>query len=92
MKRRMILNWRLISVLLLSFLVSAPGLAVAQKVPTSLKRIGVLSSFTRCPVSADHAVRRNLVELGWVEGKNVVYDCVFAEGGALTKLSRVLWS
>jgi putative tryptophan/tyrosine transport system substrate-binding protein len=76
MKRRT-LKWQLM--LLLAALASALGSAKAQNTPPSLKRIGVLNSFA-CPVTADSPSRRRLAELGWVEGKNFVYDCVSAVG------------
>jgi putative ABC transport system substrate-binding protein len=74
-------------VLMLSALVSAPGSATAQNAPAALKRIGVLSSFG-CPVPADGPIRRRLVELGWVEGKNFIYDCVFPVGGRLDQAEQ----
>jgi len=70
-------KWQLL--LLLPALASALSSAKAQNAPPSVKRIGVLSSFA-CPVPADSPSRRRLVELGWVEGKNFVYDCVSAVG------------
>ena len=76
MKRRT-LKWQLM--LLLTALASAVGSARAQNTLPSLKRIGVLNSFA-CPVTADSPSRRRLAELGWVEGKNFVYDCVSAVG------------
>jgi hypothetical protein len=45
----------------------------------ALKRIGVLN-FAACPISPDSAIRRRLAELGWVDGRTFVYDCVSTVG------------
>jgi putative ABC transport system substrate-binding protein len=74
--------------LMLTALVSEPGSATAQGGPTSIKRIGVLSGF-ECPVRADSPFRRRLAELGWVEGKNFIYDCVFPVGGRLDQVEQL---
>ena len=74
--------------LMLTALVSEPGSATAQGGPTSIKRIGVVSGFG-CPVSADSPFRRRLAELGWVEGKNFIYDCVFPVGGRLDQVEQL---
>jgi putative tryptophan/tyrosine transport system substrate-binding protein len=74
--------------LMLTALVSEPGSATAQGNPTSIKRIGVVSSFG-CPVIADSPARRRLAELGWVEGKNFIFDCVFPVGGRLDQVEQL---
>jgi len=84
MKRRT-LKWQLM--LLLAALASALSSARAQNMPPSLKRIGILNSFA-CPVTADSPSRRRLAELGWVEGKNFVYDCV-STVGRLEKIEQL---
>src|SRR5215471_16476328 len=43
------------------------------------KRIGVLTQ-NECPISSDWVGTRRLAELGWVEGQNIVFDCVSAFG------------
>jgi putative ABC transport system substrate-binding protein len=79
------LKWQLM--LLLAALASALGSANAQNTPPSFKRIGFLNSFP-CPVSAENPARRRLAELGWVEGKNFVYDCV-STAGRLEKIDQL---
>jgi len=39
------------------------------------KRVGVLA-LAPCPLQPDNKVVRRLAELGWVEGRNFVFDCV----------------
>jgi putative tryptophan/tyrosine transport system substrate-binding protein len=78
----------LMLMLMLTALVSEPGSATAQGGPTSIKRIGVLSAFG-CPVATDSPFSRRLAELGWVEGKNFIYDCVFPVGGRLDQVEQL---
>ena len=52
------------------------GLAAAQDTTASPKRVGFLSGFG-CSTDANPSpFRRRLAELGWVDGKTVILDCV----------------
>jgi putative ABC transport system substrate-binding protein len=47
----------------------------AQEPKQPLKRIGVLAVFG-CPLQPGGSLHRRLAELGWIEGRNFVFDCV----------------
>jgi len=51
----------------------------AQQALAPPKRVGVLNQF-RCPIPPASAFTRRLVELGWVEGRDFVFDCVSTVG------------
>src|SRR5215467_15789762 len=59
------------------------GLAIAWSLtsnaqppnPALAKRIGVLA-VSGCPMESNSPVIRRLADLGWVEGRNFVFDCV----------------
>src|ERR1035437_7503972 len=52
------------------------GLAAAQDTTASPRRVGFLSGFG-CSTDANPSpFRRRLAELGWVDGKTVILDCV----------------
>jgi putative ABC transport system substrate-binding protein len=52
------------------------GPAAAQESAASLKRVGFLSGFG-CSTDANPSpFRRRLAELGWVDGRTVILDCV----------------
>lgn len=52
------------------------GLAAAQETAAPLKRVGFLSGFG-CSTDANPSpFRRRLAELGWVDGRTVILDCV----------------
>jgi putative ABC transport system substrate-binding protein len=51
----------------------------AQEPKQPLKRVGVLSQ-AECPIALDSQVRRRLAELGWVDGRNFVFDCASSIG------------
>jgi putative ABC transport system substrate-binding protein len=60
----------------------APFAARAQQAGT-VRRIGVLSPFTRSDAAPWHeAFRHGLRELGWIEGKNISIEYRYAEGPA----------
>ena len=85
------LKWHLI--LMLTALVLGPGSAPAQNglASPSLKRIGIVAAFG-CPLSPnapDYTVRRRLAELGWIEGKNFIFDCVLLPGGRLEQAEQL---
>jgi len=76
------------------------GLAIAwplasysQEPKQPLKRVGFLTQ-VGCPLSPDNLIRSRLAELGWVEGRNFVFDCVSAVGrfDQLPELARELVS
>jgi putative tryptophan/tyrosine transport system substrate-binding protein len=69
MKRRAFM--RLISGLAIAW----PLASHAQELKQPLKRMGVLAQFG-CPIRPDDRGRLRLAELGWIEGRNFVYDCV----------------
>ena len=60
------------------------GLAIAwslacyaqQPNPSSPKRVGILTQQVRCPIPTYTPITRRLAELGWIEGRNFVFDCV----------------
>jgi putative tryptophan/tyrosine transport system substrate-binding protein len=52
----------------------------AQQPKQPLKRVGVLASTFPCPLKPDNLVVRGLGKLGWIEGQNIVFDCVSAVG------------
>ena len=66
------------------FIALIGGLAVAwslacyaqQPNPSSLKRVGILTQQVRCPIPTYTPITRRLAELGWIEGRNFVFDCV----------------
>jgi putative tryptophan/tyrosine transport system substrate-binding protein len=65
------------------FITLIGGIAIAlplasyaqQPQPAPPKRIGYLSRLG-CPIAPEHPVPRRLVELGWVEGRTSVLECV----------------
>jgi putative tryptophan/tyrosine transport system substrate-binding protein len=68
-----------------------PFACYAQEPNQPLKRVGLLTFLKPCPLAEEDAVARGLWdvgwpevrrlgELGWVEGRNVVFDCVSAVG------------
>jgi putative ABC transport system substrate-binding protein len=52
----------------------------AQQPKQPLKRVGVLTPVSPCPLQPDNLIVRRLAELGWVEGQNFVFECVSAFG------------
>jgi putative tryptophan/tyrosine transport system substrate-binding protein len=61
---------------LIGGLVIAWPLACHAREPQQpMKRIGVLA-VSRCPIAPGDPLHRRLAELGWVEGRNFVFDCV----------------
>jgi putative tryptophan/tyrosine transport system substrate-binding protein len=69
-----------------------PLRAYAQQLPP-LKRVGLLS-VPVCPPPPDNPASRRLAELGWIEGRNYVIDCVSTVGhlDQLSALARELVS
>jgi putative ABC transport system substrate-binding protein len=55
---------------------TCPSLVTAQNTNAPLKRVGFLSGFG-CSTDANPSpFRRRLAELGWVDGKTVILDCL----------------
>jgi putative tryptophan/tyrosine transport system substrate-binding protein len=52
----------------------------AQQSKQPLRQVGVLASTFPCPLKPNNLVVRGLGELGWIEGQNIVFDCVSAVG------------
>src|SRR5262245_36800710 len=74
MKRRKLI--RLIG----SIAIALPLSCYAQQPKQSLKRVGVLASSVPCPLQPDSFVVRRLAELGWIEARDFVFECVSAVG------------
>ena len=51
----------------------------AEQPKQPLKRVGGLAPIP-CPLQPDNLVVRRLAELGWIEGQNIVFDCVSTVG------------
>jgi len=60
--------------------ISWPLASYALQPKQPLKRIGVLPAFVPCPLQPDNPGVRRLEELGWIEGRNFVFDCVTVIG------------
>src|SRR5262249_50768076 len=56
-----------------------PLASYAQQPNQPLKRVGFLIQID-CRLPPNNGVRTRLGELGWVEGRNVVFECVSAVG------------
>jgi len=60
---------------------TAPFASFAQKQPTKVPRIGLLSPFSSADTALwNQAFRQGLRDLGWVEGKNISIDYVYGDG------------
>jgi putative ABC transport system substrate-binding protein len=71
---------RLAALFTLAFAVAvgtAPAIAQSNTAP--LKRIGYLTRWG-CPLPTDSPIRHRLAELDWIEGRNLAFECVSAEG------------
>jgi putative tryptophan/tyrosine transport system substrate-binding protein len=56
-----------------------PLASYAQQPKQPLKRVGGLAPIP-CPLQPDNLAVRRLAELGWIEGQNIVFDCVSTVG------------
>src|SRR5262245_59575875 len=74
MRRRMFIT------LIGGLTIAWPLASYAQQPKQPLKRIGILLSVFSCPLQPDNLIVRRLGELGWIEGQNIVFDCVSAVG------------
>jgi putative ABC transport system substrate-binding protein len=73
--RRPVLRVGLVGLLAVS-MATCPSLVTAQNTNAPLKRVGFLSGFG-CSTDANPSpFRRRLAELGWVDGKTVILDCL----------------
>jgi putative ABC transport system substrate-binding protein len=52
----------------------------AQHPKQPLKHVGVLIGQVPCPLKPDHLFVRRLLELGWIEGQNFIFDCASTIG------------
>jgi putative tryptophan/tyrosine transport system substrate-binding protein len=57
-------------------MVTCPGVAAAQDKTAPPKRVGFLSGFGCSTDDNPSPFRRRLAELGWVDGKTLILDCV----------------
>jgi putative ABC transport system substrate-binding protein len=74
MKRRKLIT-------LIGGLATAWPLASYAQLPTQpLKRVGILAWRGPCPLQPDTSFVSLLSELGWIEGRNIVFECVSAVG------------
>src|SRR5262245_54848611 len=74
MKRRKLFS------LIFGLAIAWPLASHAEEPKQPLKRIGILYSVVPCPLQPDNPIVRRLVELGWVDGQNLVFECVSAVG------------
>jgi putative ABC transport system substrate-binding protein len=73
--RRPVLRMGFVGLLAVS-MATCPSLVTAQNTNAPLKRVGFLSGFG-CSTDANPSpFRRRLAELGWVDGKTVILDCL----------------
>src|SRR5882762_10497628 len=64
----------------LAFLLLVTALPVEAQPGAKIYRIGVLGSGSRPSPTAPSPLKEGLRELGWVEGKNIVFELRYAEG------------
>ena len=53
-----------------------PLASYAQQPNQPLKRVGIIASLGPCPLKPEIPFVVRLAQLGWVEGRNFVFDCV----------------
>src|SRR5262245_47219528 len=78
--RRDQMKWRKFITLIGGIAITLPLACYAQQPIAPPKRVGVLITTIPCPITPDHPIRRRLAELGWIEGRNFVFECVSAIG------------
>src|SRR5262245_61981399 len=92
--RRDQMKWRKFITLIGGIAVALPLASYAQQ-PQSAppKRIGFLNRLG-CPIAPEHPISRRLAELGWVEGRTSVLECISSVGrlDQLPALARELVS
>jgi putative ABC transport system substrate-binding protein len=72
--------WRAFIKLIGCLAIAWPHASYAQAPKGPLKRVGILARDSPCPLQPDNPIVRRLVELGWIEGKTVAFECVSAFG------------
>jgi putative ABC transport system substrate-binding protein len=73
MKRRKLIS------LIVGSAIACSLASYAQQPNQPLKRVGILAELG-CPIPPGSPVPRRLSELGWIEGQNLVFECVSAVG------------
>ena len=73
------MGWRKLISLIGGLAIAWPLASYAQQPKQPLKRVGGLAPIP-CPLQPDNLVVRRLAELGWIEGQNIVFDCVSTVG------------
>jgi putative ABC transport system substrate-binding protein len=69
-------RWKLIT-LIGGLAIASPLTSFAkQPNPAPQKRVGILTQQVRCPIQTNTPITLRLAELGWIEGRNFVFDCV----------------
>jgi putative ABC transport system substrate-binding protein len=71
--------WRKLIALIGGLAIAWPLASYPQEPKQPLKRVGGLVPIP-CPVPPDFVAVRRLAELGWIEGQNIVFDCVSTVG------------
>jgi putative ABC transport system substrate-binding protein len=74
MKRRKLIT------LIGGFAIASSLASYAQQPKQPLKRVGVLTSVVPCPLQPKNPIVRRLAELGWIEGQNLVFECISGVG------------
>jgi putative ABC transport system substrate-binding protein len=75
------MKWRKFISLIGGFAIAWPLASYAQQPQSARpKHVGILASLVPCPLQPDNLAVRGLAEHGWIEGQNVVFDCVSAVG------------
>jgi hypothetical protein len=73
------MKWRAFIMLIGGLAIAWPLASYAQQPKQPLKRVGLLA-LLGCPLPPDTPIARRLAELGWVDGRNFVFDCVSTVG------------
>src|SRR5215468_4418165 len=73
------MGWRKFMRLIGGLAIAWPLASYAQEPKQPLKRVGGLALIP-CPLQPDNLAVRRLAELGWIEGQNIVFDCVSTVG------------
>jgi putative tryptophan/tyrosine transport system substrate-binding protein len=71
-------RWAFIT-LIGGLVIAWPLASYAQQPKQPQKRVGGLAPIP-CPLQPDNLAVRRLAELGWIEGQNIVFDCVSTVG------------
>ena len=73
------MGWRKFMRLIGGLAIAWPLATYAQEPQQPLKRVGGLVPIP-CPLQPDNLALRRLAGLGWIEGQNIVFDCVSTVG------------